>query len=107
MSTNEKHIIDLIKQRIHQKNPLAEIVLFGSHARGDARSNSDWDILILLNKAHVNRSLEKAYRKELFDVELEIGEPISTFVFSKKDWETRHLNTPFYENVKRDGIPLL
>jgi hypothetical protein len=24
-------------------------------------------------------------------------------VFSKKDWETKHRKTPFYENVRREG----
>jgi predicted nucleotidyltransferase len=80
--------------------------LFGSHARGDSNSNSDWDILVLLNNLTVDRKLEKEFREELFDVELQVGEPISTFVFSKKDWETKHSVTPLYFNVKRDGIIL-
>ena len=106
MNKQEKHIINLISTKIYQKNPDAEIILFGSHARGDSNSNSDWDILILLNNLKVDRELEKEYREELFDVELEVGEPISTFVFSKNDWETRHSITPLYLNVKRDGIVL-
>jgi hypothetical protein len=24
-------------------------------------------------------------------------------IFSKKDWEVKHRNTPFYENVVREG----
>lgn len=106
MNKQEQHIRNLIRTKIHQKNPDAEIILFGSHARGDSNSNSDWDILILLNNLKVDRKLEKEYREELFGVELEVGEPISTLVFSKKDWETKHSITPLYINVKRDGIVL-
>ena len=106
MTNREQHIIGLIKNRIHTKNPDAEIVLFGSRARGEATSDSDWDILILLNDLNVDINLEKEYREELFEVELETGEPISTFVFSKKDWETKHRITPLYDNIKRDGIIL-
>ncbi len=106
MTNREQHIIGLIKNRIHTKNPDAEIVLFGSRARGEATSDSDWDILILLNDLNVDINLEKEYREELFEVELETGEPISTFVFSKKDWETKHSITPLYDNIKRDGIIL-
>jgi predicted nucleotidyltransferase len=106
VNKQEQHIRNLIRTKIHQKNPDAEIILFGSHARGDSNSNSDWDILILLNNLKVDRKLEKEYREELFGVELEVGEPISTLVFSKKDWETKHSITPLYINVKRDGIVL-
>ncbi len=106
MNKKEAHIAKLIKRKILRKNPDAEIILFGSHARGNSREDSDWDILILLNNLHVDRNVEKEYREELFDVELEIGEPISTFVFSKNDWETKYSITPFYQNIKRGGINL-
>lgn len=66
----------------------------------------DWDILILLNTPYVDRKTEKEYREELFDVELETGEAISTFVFSKQDWETKHSITPLFENIQRDGVRL-
>ena len=103
MNKQEQYIISRISSKIRQKNPDAEIILFGSHARGDTHSNSDWDILVLLNNLTVDRKLEKEYREELFDVELEVGESISTFVYSKKDWETKHSITPLYMNIKREG----
>lgn len=106
MNKNEKHIISLIKKKIYHKDPDAEVILFGSHARGESRKDSDWDVLILVNRSDVDRALEKEYREELFDVELEISEPISTFVFSRTDWETRRRITPFYQNIKREGIIL-
>lgn len=106
MNSHEQNIARMIKSKIYQKDPNAEVILFGSHAKGNSRSDSDWDILILLNNVQVNRKLEKEYREELFDIELEIGEPITTLVFSKSDWETRHIVTPLYENIKRDGIHL-
>ena len=106
MTQQEQHIINLIKNKILNKNPNAKIILFGSRARGDADNDSDWDILILLNKPDVNRNEEKEYREELFDVELETGEPISTFVFSEPEWESKYKVTPFYQSIKRDGIYL-
>jgi len=104
MNTKEQHIISLIKSKIKKKDSKAEIILFGSHARGEAQTDSDWDILILLDSLNVTRKTEKEYREELFDIELEIGEPISTFVYSKNDWESQHSITPLYKNIKRDGI---
>ena|SRR5258706_15028451 len=106
MSFSEKHIKELIKTAIKKKDPAADIILFGSRARGQSTNDSDWDILILLNLPRVNRLLEKEFRDELFEVELEIGEPISTFVFSKHDWETIHSITPLFQSIKKDGIQL-
>lgn len=106
MNKKEIDIAQLIKARIRKKNSTADVILFGSHARGQSHKDSDWDILILLNQPHVNRSEEKEYRDEIFDIELEIGEPISTFVFSKTEWEDKHKITPLYQNIKREGIYL-
>jgi uncharacterized protein len=106
MNQKEKDIAQMIKTRIKNKNPLADVVLFGSHARGQSHNDSDWDILILLNQPNVSHFLEMEYRNELFDIELEIGEPISSFVFSKGDWENKHTLTPLYQNIKREGIRL-
>jgi predicted nucleotidyltransferase len=106
MNQKEKNITELIKARIKQKNPMADIVLFGSHARGQSNKDSDWDILILLNQPNVNHTVEKEYRDELFDIELVIEEPISAYVFSKSEWEQKHKMTPLYQNIKREGIHL-
>lgn len=106
MNAKEQHILSLIRERIRKKNPKAQVMLFGSRARGNATTNSDWDILILLNSPKITRDKEKEYREELFEVELETGEPISTFVFSKNEWESKHSGTPLYQNIKTDGILL-
>ncbi len=104
MKTDKLQIIQRIKSAIEKKNPNAEIILFGSRARGQANDHSDWDVLILLDAELVDRKTEKAYREELFNIELETGEAISTLVLSKKEWNS-HLS-PLYENIHKDGIRL-
>ena len=106
MSTHDQHILDLIKSAVYRKNTEAEVILFGSRARGQENKQSDWDILILLNMNEVNRETEKEYREALFEVALETGEAISTFVFSKQDWESKHLLTPLFQNIQKEGIHL-
>jgi len=106
MNKQEKHIANLIKTKISQKNPDAEVILFGSHARGEASVDSDWDILILINGMDINRQIEREYREQIFDIELEVGEPISTFVYTRNDWETKYSMTPLHINIKREGISL-
>ena len=97
---------ELIKKRIHVLDPDAGIILFGSRARGDSGKDSDWDILILIEQDPVNRISEQIYREAIFNIELETGEPISTFIFSKKDWESRHAITPLYRNIRKEGVLL-
>ncbi|MCY0879659.1 MAG: nucleotidyltransferase domain-containing protein [Firmicutes bacterium] len=44
-----KSVEDRVVERIVTHFPAVErIILFGSHARGDARPDSDWDFLIIM-----------------------------------------------------------
>lgn len=95
-----------IKRIIIQEDSDAKVILYGSRARGTESKESDWDILVLLDKPNVSFKDEQKIRHKLFDIELETGESISTFVYSLNDWNTRLSVTPLYSNVKRDGIYL-
>ncbi len=106
MNQKDNAILAKIKLAIFRKDPEAEVILFGSRARGEEGKNSDWDILILLKKPNIDRKTEMSFRDELFNVELELGIPISTFVYSKKDWESRHSVTPLFQNIQKDGVIL-
>lgn len=103
MTSHEKNITGLIKKKIQKIDPAAEIILFGSHARGDAHTESDWDILILLNFPKTGREIENKYRKEIHDVMYQTGEFISTLILSKEDWEDKYSASFFYENVQKEG----
>lgn len=103
MSDKEKYILQQITNTIKSKDTNAKIILFGSHARGTAHSDSDWDILIILNRDKVSLQTEQELRHSLIDVELEVGEVISAFIYSKNDWENKFKITPFYKNVIREG----
>lgn len=73
--------------------------------RGDARKDSDWDILVLTDYP-VTYQIEKAFRDHLYDLEPLKQEKSDSFVYSKLDWNTRHHITPYFHNVSSQGIQL-
>jgi len=103
MKSKTKHISKLIRNYVNLIDPNAVVILYGSRARGDERTDSDWDILILTDNS-INLQIEREFRDKLYDLELEIEEPLSIFTYSKNDWKTRQRITPFYQNVTREGI---
>lgn len=105
MNKKTTHIANLIKLNISEVDPKAEVILYGSRARGDAKKDSDWDILVLTNYP-VTFQIENTFRDHLYDLEIETGETLSLFVYSKNDWITKHHISPYYHNVMSQGILL-
>jgi len=103
---DDREIIKKIKKTVSSKAPSAKVILYGSRARGDNRSDSDIDILILLDKKKITREDEKRVKYPLYDIKFETGMIVSALVLAKSDWESKHKITPFYDNVSREGFEL-
>jgi uncharacterized protein len=101
--TVTSNILQRIKLLILQKEPSAKVYLYGSRAKGTAKPDSDWDLLILLNKDNITNEVEHNITDSLFELEFEIGEVISPMVYSEKEWNSKYKITPFYSNVMREG----
>lgn len=101
--SNQQNILDRIKKIILDKDPSAKVYLYGSRARGTMKPDSDWDLLILLNKDTITTDIERTVTYPLYDLEFEIGEVISPMVYSEKEWNSKHRVTSFYSNVMREG----
>ncbi len=86
--------------------PSAQTILFGSEARGEARTDSDIDLLILLDGERLSLAQEEAVTLPLYELELRTGVSISPIVMPRKQWENRPFKTPFYVNVINEGIVL-
>jgi uncharacterized protein len=94
-----------IKTLIQQQDPDAEVILFGSRARGDAEMQSDWDILVLTNKNA--EGLHYILNKELlFKIEMPYNVVISILVKNRKDWADLYSVTPLYDSIQKEGILL-
>jgi predicted nucleotidyltransferase len=99
-------IIKRVQAMASEKFPEAEIRLFGSRARGDAKDDSDWDFLILLPASIRGFDRHKEIMDDFYEIELETGEILAPFIYNKEDWETKYIATPLYENILQDGISL-
>ena len=102
----DNEILQKIKQSVNLTDPTATVILYGSYDRGENNKQSDIDILILVDRDKISYSEEQKITDPLYDLEFETGLIISPIIFSRNDWETRHAITPFYKNVKKDGVQL-
>ncbi|WP_455664039.1 nucleotidyltransferase domain-containing protein [Phocaeicola sp.] len=99
-------IIEQIKDIMQRIAPTAKTILYGSEARGEARLDSDIDLLILIDGEKMTLAQEEAITLPLYELELKTGVSISPIVMLKKLWENRPFKTPFYINVVNEGILL-
>ncbi len=84
----------------------ASLWLYGSRARGDARPDSDYDLLILLDKDRITSDDSTKFAYPLYYYGTGMGEAWNAHVYSKTEWE-RWKNAPFNVNVEHDKRVLI
>lgn len=86
---------------------LKQIILYGSYARGDYTSDSDVDIMILLDMSDLEI---KDYRHQLsdmtYDFNLDYDLDIKPIAKSEMDFRKWIDNYPFYANIHKEGVTL-
>ncbi len=103
----EQNVIDSIRKVALSAVPEGgRVVLFGSRARGDYRADSDWDLLIILNKAEIDQYDYDNVSYPFFENGLKLGLSFSPILYTSDEWESRK-TTLFRYNVEKDGIQIL
>lgn len=86
---------------------LRQVILYGSYARNEFNSESDIDIMILLNLSDMDI---KKYRRRLsdmtFDFNMDYDVDIKPIAKNEEHYRKWVGNYPFYSNVDRDGVML-
>ncbi|MDZ7624729.1 MAG: nucleotidyltransferase domain-containing protein [Ignavibacteriaceae bacterium] len=103
----KKNILaELVKKAVRKIEPDAEIYLYGSRSRGDYNPGSDWDFLILVDGVLNDERIDRI-RHQLYELEWEYGEVISSIIRTRNQWNSPLFKAmPFYNNIERDGIRL-
>ncbi len=84
---------------------LVEVKLFGSKARGDARKDSDIDVVVIT--ATGDWHICDVIYSIVTDILLEDEICISPKVINKKDYDRLYkMRTPFIKNIIREGITI-
>ena len=100
-------VLQAIKKTLHSVLPEGgQAFLYGSQARGNERVDSDWDVLILLDKQKIEASDYDDVSYPLVELGWSLNECISPVLYTLKDWLKYHF-TPFYHNIKDEGIQLV
>ena len=105
IATTYNQVTKLLTSTVHQLTPGADVLLFGSRARGDASAESDWDVMVLLpnNVATIAKKDEVSY--SIRQLGWELNEIINPIVYADSEWQSKS-HTPFYKNVLKEGIYL-
>ncbi len=84
---------------------LAKLILYGSRARGDFHTDSDWDFLVVLRDEEIKPGEEVRY----------IGDEMARLNLLLHTWISHHPTTLkrfqeadslFYQNVRREGVEI-
>ena len=83
--------------------PLREVWLFGSHARGDARPDSDVDLCLVAEGAERQLAAAQSFRKAMWEIE---GKPSFTLVpiAPQRLEEKKAIDDHFFGTVLSEGV---
>ena len=107
---NKKYVLIMDKSQMlnHIKQTAANILpkgsvlyLYGSRARGDYHEDSDWDLLLLLDKPKLEHDDFEKYSYPFVLMGWDLGADIRPHAYTKDEW----FNGPhamFYYNVEED-----
>jgi predicted nucleotidyltransferase len=97
--------VDAFASRVQEADldSVRELLLFGSVARGTQSSDSDADVLAVIEDSAHRSAVEDRLRDIAYEVELDRGVVLSLVVLSESEYRA---GGPFLEHVQRDAETL-
>ena len=91
----------LLRERLGSR--VREVVLFGSRARGDARHDSDYDDVVVVDRRTADA------REAILAIEVDLmerfGSLVACLLRDEREWEASR-GMPIGLNMAREGVPL-
>ncbi len=101
--TADTDLLQRCKKAIRTVVPDADIILYGSRARGDAKDDSDYDLLVLVDRL-ADVALHARLISEISPLEGD-GAVLTLSVHNRDIWNSKMYQAmPFHENVDREGV---
>jgi len=101
---NNKIVNQLLAIIINIANP-DKVILFGSHARGDAGEESDYDFIILKRNIINERDVTRPIYRELCEKSIPV--PVELIACSFEKWESNLKKSyMIYKKANEEGIVL-
>jgi len=105
MTEETRKILEEFARRVRARlgDRIKHIILYGSRARGDASPDSDYDVLVVVDKR--TSEIRRAIIRIESEIEDEKGAFLVCLVRSESLYEeNRRLEMPLYCNVEAEGV---
>ncbi len=104
MDQKVKRLLDQVKAHLHERygDGIKRVILYGSHARGEATKDSDVDVLVLTDPSLKPSEVRKSLSDLLFDMLMDEDELVSVIVVAEDFFEGHNL--PFMLNARKEGV---
>jgi len=106
LSDKDRDLLCKVNDIIRSFFPDADVLLYGSIARGTADPESDYDLLVLTEEP-LSKEEERTIDDAVFEVETTAGVIICAIFCPKEQWDTPlYRAMPFHWEVDRDAVVL-
>jgi predicted nucleotidyltransferase len=108
LTKEEQAWLDVYREALDKKHPgtVQEMLIYGSKARGQARAESDLDVLLVVkNQA---RGLKRDLRRIGYLLAAKADVLPSILAYTQEEWESRKRSgSTFRQAVERDAVRVL
>lgn len=104
----EQAWLDAYRLELQTRHPgvVERLIIYGSKARGDARADSDLDVLLVVRNDASD--LKRPLRRIGYDLAATSCAVPSIMACTQAEWDRlKDLRSPFRESVERDGESVL
>jgi len=104
MNKKAKKIAGSFKRLLDERIGESEVIIFGSQARGDAKTGSDLDLCVIIEKN--SRAIQNQILDCAWEVGFQYGIVIAPLIYSKRDWAGIMSQSPIVQSIRSEGIKL-